>query len=130
MNYSILNQYGITFQKQNNGNIKIKANSKSLDNFLYMLCRDEQKLKRLIFTLNQVIANGYNSISEQDKYWDIEIHWYQIPVHWLERYYIFIPRVVYLTFPRVAYSNFKRKVITIYLSNISKCTSSINISII
>ena len=34
MNYSILNQYGITFQKQNNGNIKIKANSKSLDNFL------------------------------------------------------------------------------------------------
>jgi hypothetical protein len=73
MNYSVLNQYGITFQKQSNGNIKINANSKILDNFMYMFCRDKQKLERFILTLNQVLNNGFNSVSEQDKYWDIEI---------------------------------------------------------
>lgn len=73
MNFLILNKYGITFQKQENGNIKINADSKTLDNFLYMFCRDKQKLERFILILNQVLNYGFDSILEQDKYWDIEI---------------------------------------------------------
>ena len=49
--------------------LQIKPNQNQLK-YLYLLYTFHL---RLIFTLNQVIANGYNSISEQDKYWDIEI---------------------------------------------------------
>jgi hypothetical protein len=73
MNNLILNQYGITFQKQSNGNIKINATSRNLDNFMYMFCRDKQRLQRFVIVVNQVLNDGYNTISEHDKNWDIEI---------------------------------------------------------
>lgn len=73
MNSIILNQYGISFQKQVSGNIKIKANSRSLDNFLYMFSRDKDKLQRFIIVVNKVLNDGYNSIPDSDKDWDVEI---------------------------------------------------------
>ena len=73
MNNAILNQYGITFQKQSNGNIKTHATSKNLDNFMYMFCRNINRLQRFVAIVNQVLNNGYNSISEHDKNWDVEI---------------------------------------------------------
>jgi hypothetical protein len=71
MNNTILNQYGITFNKQSNGNIKINANSRSLDCYLYMLTRQKEMLQELITTLNMALIG--NSISPDDKEWSVEL---------------------------------------------------------
>jgi hypothetical protein len=71
MNTNILNQYGITFNKQVNGNIKINANSRNLNAYLYMLTRQKNMTHELITTIN--IALGGNSISPDDKEWTVEL---------------------------------------------------------
>ncbi|WP_158728535.1 MULTISPECIES: hypothetical protein [unclassified Flavobacterium] len=71
MNNTILNQYGITFNKQSNGNIKINANSRNLDCYLYMLTRQKRMLQELITTLNMALIG--NSISPDDKEWSVEL---------------------------------------------------------
>lgn len=73
MNDTILNQYGISIVKQSNGNIEVKADSVKLENFIYMLCRDKNRIVSLVSTINNVLANGINSISDDDKIWDVEI---------------------------------------------------------
>jgi hypothetical protein len=73
MNYTILNQYGISIAKQSNGNIEVKADSVKLENFIYMLCRDKNRIQSLLNTINNVLNNGINSISDSDKIWDVEV---------------------------------------------------------
>jgi hypothetical protein len=71
MNNTILNQYGITFNKQSNGNIKINSNLRSLNPYLYMLTRQKKMLQDLITTLNLTL--GGNSISPDNKEWSVEL---------------------------------------------------------
>ncbi|SNR46859.1 hypothetical protein [Flavobacterium sp. ov086] len=71
MNYTILNQYGITFSKQSNGNIIINSNLRSLNPYLYMLTRQKRMLEDLITTLNLSLEG--NSISPDDKEWSVEM---------------------------------------------------------
>jgi hypothetical protein len=73
MNYTILNQYGISFQKKSNGDIEVHANSRNLNNYMYMFARNKYNLERFVAVINQVINNGVNSISYNDKSWNIEL---------------------------------------------------------
>jgi hypothetical protein len=71
MNNTILNQYGITFTKQSNGNIKINSNLRSLNSYLYVLTRQKRMLQELINTLNLTLRG--NPISPDDKEWSVEL---------------------------------------------------------
>jgi hypothetical protein len=49
------------------------ADSVKLENFIYMLCRDKNRIQSLLNTINNVLKNGINSISDSDKIWDVEV---------------------------------------------------------
>jgi len=57
-----LGQYGISFARKANGLIDIKANSKNLDIYLYLLSKYKPLLEELISTLKLVIIGQFGSI--------------------------------------------------------------------
>jgi hypothetical protein len=71
MNYIILNQYGISFIKQSNGNIKTTANSKILNSYLYMLTREKNLVQELVNIINLVVTG--TTIPQEDKEWSVEL---------------------------------------------------------
>ena len=71
MNNEILNKYGISLNKLSNGTIETKANSKSLNCYIFMLTRQKQMLHDLIETINLVLLG--DSIKDEDKEWSIEL---------------------------------------------------------
>jgi hypothetical protein len=71
MNTSLLNNYGISFNEQTNGNIRITANSLNLAIYMDKYTRQKRMLQEFIATLNLALAG--NSISLDDKEWSVEL---------------------------------------------------------
>ena len=73
MNKAILNQYGITFNLQNNDNIKTSAALPNLDIYIYMYTKSKNELIRFVNTMDSVLVGNYNLISYDDREWSREV---------------------------------------------------------
>ena len=73
MNTLLLSQYGIVFEKCSNGNIHTTANSKNLDNFMYMFARQRMQLENFVLTIDKVLNGNYNTIAYDNREWSQEI---------------------------------------------------------
>ncbi|RNL51155.1 hypothetical protein [Pedobacter jejuensis] len=73
MSSKTLGQYGISFARKANGLIDIKANSKNLDIYLYLLSKYKPLLEELISTLKLVITGQFGSINADNLIWPREL---------------------------------------------------------
>ncbi|MEZ0129585.1 hypothetical protein AB9T88_07410, partial [Flavobacterium sp. LBUM151] len=71
MSNETLNKYGISLNKLSNGIIETKANSNSLNCYIYMLTRQKQMLLDFIETINLVLLSG--SVKYEEREWSIEL---------------------------------------------------------
>ena len=64
----LLIKYGLTFETEPNGSIKLKTSSKTLENFLYILTGPTREVQRLIDTI-ELAVNYDNDVKYEDKEW-------------------------------------------------------------
>jgi len=73
MNTAILARYGISLQKQDNGNIGIQAHSRNLDSYLYLFTRKKDTLREFIASINTVLHGNYASLPYDHREWSLEM---------------------------------------------------------
>lgn len=71
MNTSILNNYGISFNRQINGNIRIRANSRNLAIYIDKFTKQKRMLEEFISVL--ILTLQGNTVSSDDKEWSVEL---------------------------------------------------------
>lgn len=70
---TLLNKYGIAFEKSANGDFRTTACSKNLDSFMYMFCRHQKELEKFVFTTDTVLKGNYDLIPYDSREWSQEM---------------------------------------------------------